>query len=71
MVDCFSKWTELLPVKDKASETIANVVYSEVISQYRKPYWFRCDRGREFMGAFQALCESIGVAVRRTSAGHP
>ena len=55
-VDCFSKWVEIVPIKDRASATLANWLYREFLPRFGKPRWFRVDAGREFKGQFLAVC---------------
>ena len=49
-VDCFTKWTEIVPIKDRSSSTMANWLYRELIPRFGKPKWIRVDAGREFKG---------------------
>ena len=70
-VDCFSKWVEVVPLRDKRAETVAQWLYRELIPRFGKPRWIRCDRGREFMGEFKNLCGELGVTIRLSSAAHP
>ena len=70
-VDCFSKWVEIMPLRDKRSSTLEDWLYREIIPRFGKPRWLRCDSGREFMGAFKALCEELGITLRFVSSGRP
>ena len=63
-VDCFSKWVEIMPLWDKRSSTLADWLYREIIPRFGKPRWLRCNSGREFMGAFRALCEELGITFK-------
>lgn len=47
-VDCFSKWVEIIPIKDRTSRTIADWFYRELVPRFGKPKWVRVDAGREF-----------------------
>ena len=70
-VDCFSKWVEVVPLRDKRAETVAQWLYRELVPRFGKPRWIRCDRGREFMGEFKDLCGEMGITIRLASAAHP
>ena len=70
-VDCFSKWTEIIPIMDRTSRTIANWMYRELLPRFGKPRWVRVDAGREFRGDFERLCGDLGVTVRVASSAHP
>ena len=70
-VDCFSKWVEIGPLRDKKATTLASWFYNEIIARFGKPRWVCVDAGREFMGAFTTLCSELGVFVRRGAGGYP
>ena len=70
-VCCFSKWCEIMPIKNKTSDTLATWFHTNIVCRYGKPRWVRVDSGREFMGEFGKLCQGLGVTVRKTSAMHP
>ena len=60
-----------MPLQDKRLSTLADWLYREIIPRFRKPRWLRCDSRREFMGAFIALCEELGITLRLASSGRP
>ena len=70
-VDCFSKWVEIVPLQDKRSTTLAEVVVPRAYSEIWKTLWLRCNSGHEFMGAFKTLCEDLGITLRFVSSGRP
>ena len=70
-VDCFSKWVEIMPLQDKRSSTLGDWLYREIIPRFGKPRWLRYDSGSEFMGAFRALWEELGITLRFVSSGRP
>lgn len=53
LVDFFSKWVEVLPLKSKAAGEIAVTIYREIIACYGKPHWIRVDVGRKWEGDFK------------------
>ena len=70
-VDCFSKWVEIMPLRDKRLSTLADWLYREIIPRFGKARWLCCDHGHEFMGAFRALCEELGITLRLISNSRP
>lgn len=70
-VDCFSKWVEIVPLKTRGSDEIADWLYRELIPRFGKPRWVRVDAGREFHKAFKAMCSDLGITIRTASAGYP
>ena len=57
MVDNFSKFTLLYPLKDKSSQTIANIIFNNLICTFGKPKVIRVDQGTEFKGDVEDLAE--------------
>ena len=55
-VDCFSKWTEIIPLKSKESAEIADWMVREFVPRFGKPRWIRVDGGREFLGTVATVC---------------
>ena len=50
VVDCFSKWVELYPLRSKSTTEIASVLYREFIPRYGWPTWIRVHAGHEWLG---------------------
>ena len=71
MVDPFSKWTELVPMKSKSSLEVANVIKLYILARFGVPDEMRCDRGREFSGAVKQLCGEFGIRYNTISTKHP
>lgn len=61
MVDVFSKWIELFPMKTKSSKEVWEVMFNNVFSRYGMPLEIRCDRGTEFAGVVTEKCASYGI----------
>ena len=70
-IDCFTKWSELVPLRTKDSFEIAEWFLQEHVPRFGCPRFVRVDSGTEFEGMFRAVCEVLGVAIRKTSAGVP
>ena len=60
-VDCFSKWIEIIPWRDRQSSTLAGWLYREVIPKFGKPRLVRCNSGCKFMGTLKTLCGDLGI----------
>ena len=60
-----------MPLWDKRSSTLGGWLYCEIIPRFEKLRWLCYDSGREFMGAFRALCEELGIPLRFVSIGLP
>ena len=50
VVDTFSKWIELIPMRSKSSIEVAEVFRQKIFPRFGLPSEIRCDRGREFAG---------------------
>lgn len=61
MVDVFSKWVELIPMRTKSSQEVAQVIQLHLIARFGIPRELRSDRGREFLGEVTALCNKYGI----------
>ena len=61
VVDTFSKWIELVPMRSKSSTEVAEVMKDQIFTRYGLPREIRCDRGREFAGEVTDLCRRYGV----------
>ena len=72
MTDAFSKWVELIPIKDKSAETVAKAIHDEWICRYSAPEMLFTDNGLEFKNNVMAkLCEYLNVKQRFTAPYHP
>ena len=71
-VDCFSRYTVLVPVKDHTAPTVSNALIQHVVSYFGVPRRILSDRGREFTGAlWQNLLKTLGSHRLLTSPYHP
>jgi hypothetical protein len=57
MVEHFSKWIELVPSLDKSSEGVMYAFLDRVPSHFGALAEVLNDRGIEFQGEFQVLCD--------------
>ena len=61
IVDCFSKWVELVTLHTKESLEVTEWFTQEFIPRFGVLKFVRLDAGLEFQGAFQDCCELFGV----------
>ena len=61
MVDAFSKWVELIPMRTKSSQEVAQVIKLHLIARFGISRELRSDRGHEFLGEVTALCSKYGI----------
>ena len=71
VVDVFSKWVELFPMKTKTSQEVWTVLYEQVFARFGMPFEIRCDRGREFGGMVESKCREFGIRRVQISVQHP
>ena len=71
LIDYFSKWSEVKPVKDKSAPTVARFLY-EVMCRHGCFKTQINDQGKEFVNEVSdTLLELTGTDQRVTSAYHP
>ena len=58
-VDCLSRYLRVEPMKTKYA-TEAAQAFKKMI-KYRQPLKVWVDDGKEFLGAFESLCEKRGI----------
>ena len=72
LIDRFSRWPEVIPIKDTRAETVANAFIFNWISRYGVPETLVSDRGANFeSNLFNNLLKRIGCQHKRTTAYHP
>ena len=70
-VDCFLKYTILLPSRDHTAITVSNALLNQVIPYFGVPRRLLSDRLREFMGqVWDKLHRALGIRLL-TSLYHP
>lgn len=70
VLDVFSRYTWLRPLKGKHSSEIAKHL-DDIYSEHGPPQVLQHDQGREFKGAVQRLMESMQVRIIQSSPYHP
>ena len=72
LVDSYSKWVELFPLRTQEATEVASVLFTEIISRYGAPRAILSDRGRNFMSKLvKALSELFEIKRHYTSPYHP
>lgn len=72
MVDSYSKWVELFPLRTQEATEVASVIFREIISRYGAMRSILSDRARNFMSKLvQALAELFDIKRHFTSPYHP
>ncbi|GFW62270.1 transposon Tf2-9 polyprotein [Trichonephila clavipes] len=62
MIDRFSKWPEVQPLKDITAEAVAEAFFSSWVSRFGTPAILTTDRGRQIESSlFKALSKLLGV----------
>ena len=57
MVDCFTRWTEALPLPDKTAKSVADAFFNQIVCRFGMPSVIHSDQGREFENKImQELC---------------
>ena len=71
-VDCYSKYTILIPSNDHTAQTVSNALLDRVVIYFKVPCRLSSDRGWEYTGqVWEELLEALGVQRVLTSPYHP
>ena len=71
-VDCFSKYTILVPSSNHTANTVSEALMRHVIPYFGTPRRLLSDHGREFISAiWNKLLRSLGIQQVLTSPYHP
>ena len=71
-MDCFSKYTILIPSSNHTASTVSEALMLHVISYFGTPRRLLSDRGREFISSiWTKLLRSLGIQQVLTSPYHP
>ena len=71
-VDCYSRYTILVPVNNHTASTVSDALLRHVVPYFDTPCRLLSDRGREFVGEVWAkLTHSLGIQRLLTSPYHP
>ena len=71
-VDCFSRYTVLVPASNHTADTVSDALLRHVVPYFGTPRRLLSDRGREFVGdVWGKLTHSLGIQRILTSPYHP
>ena len=71
-VDCYSRYTILIPASNHTASTVSDALLRHVVPYFDTPRRLLSDRGREFVGEIWGkLMRSLGVQRLLTSPYHP
>lgn len=70
ILDVFSRYVWLRPIRDKKALTVAEVVF-RIFEEWGYPKIIQVDQGSEFRGHFEQLCLKHTIKLIRSSPGHP
>ena len=71
-VDCFSRYSILVPASNHTASTVSDALLRHVVPYFGTPRRLLSDRGREFVGEVWAkLTHSLGIQRLLTSPYHP
>ena len=71
-VDCFSRYTVLVPAINHTADTVSEALLRHVVPYFGTPRRLLSDRGREFVGeVWGKLTRSFGIQRLLTSPYHP
>ncbi|XP_028099511.1 uncharacterized protein LOC114299041 [Camellia sinensis] len=66
--DYFSKWTEVVPLKEVKKETVVDFIKSYIIYWYGGPHYIITDNGKPFYNSLiEKFCERFGFKQRNSS----
>ena len=72
IVDQFTKWVEIIPVKTQTSEEVAKAIVDGFITKFGCPIEIFTDQGSCFESQlFGELCEALAITKSRTTPYHP
>ncbi|CAM4847538.1 unnamed protein product, partial [Rotaria magnacalcarata] len=72
IVDYFTRWVEVFPMRTTTSTNIAQILINEVFSRYGLPKYILSDNGPQFMSnIFEDFCNSFGIEQKFTDNYHP
>uniref|UniRef100_A0A3B3BX27 Gypsy retrotransposon integrase-like protein 1 n=1 Tax=Oryzias melastigma TaxID=30732 RepID=A0A3B3BX27_ORYME len=72
IVDYFTKWVEMFPLKDSKAHRIVAIFKEEIFTRFGVPREIVSDRGPQFTGHEMAsLCKTWGVLQNFTTSFHP
>ena len=71
-VDCYSRFTILVPASNHTADTVSDALLCHVVPYFGTPRRYLSDRGREFVGeVWGKLTSTLGISRVLTSPYHP
>ena len=72
IVDYFTKWVELFPLKDSKTHKVCQLLKDEIFTRWGVPKYMVSDRGPQFTSQILSeLCKKWGVIQKLTTSYHP
>ncbi|CAF2205227.1 unnamed protein product [Rotaria magnacalcarata] len=72
VVDYFTRWVELFPLRTTTCSDIAHILVDEIICRWGCPTYILSDNGPQFVSElFTNICSSLGIRNKTTSNYHP
>ena len=72
IVDYFTRWVEMFPLRTTTSVDIADVLTNEIFTRYGLPKFILSDNGPQFVSnLFYSFCKTLGVQQKFTANYHP
>ncbi|RXN19011.1 protease reverse transcriptase ribonuclease h [Labeo rohita] len=72
IVDYFSKWVEVFPMRNAKATTIVRILLEEIFTRWGTPAFIVSDRGTQFTSKLlEQLCKQWQVTQKLTMAYHP
>lgn len=72
VVDFFSKWVELFPLRDGTTPRLVKILRDDIFTRWGVPQYLVSDRGPQFTSTLlTGLCKSWGVIQKLTTSYHP
>ena len=72
MLDCFTRWCILVPVKDTTAATVCSALFTHLLTVHGAPSRILSDRGRQLIGAgVTRLCKIWGIKKIATTGHQP
>ena len=72
IVDYFTRWIEVFPLRTTTSIDIAQIMMNEVFTRYGMPTFILSDNGPQFVSnLFEHFCKTIGIQQKFTANYHP
>ncbi|KAL3871559.1 hypothetical protein ACJMK2_039717 [Sinanodonta woodiana] len=72
LCDCFTKWTEAIPLPDQEALTVTKAFVNEFVCRFGTPLQLHSDQGRCFESKiFRGMCDCLSINKTRTTPLRP